>query len=436
MKNCLRLICFLVFFLVTSVPGIAEYRTTNFIVRASSQEWEKITGDYAEAQRKELAILWLGKELPDWGSPCEIELIFQKYNGGGTSFAFKDKETQGFLMTAKGTPERILDSVVRHELVHTILASHLGQPVPRWLDEGAACLVEHEDERLNWEESIVKCLKSGRCFGTKELFLLTEYPKDYEAMYAQGYSMCSWLVMSCGHQNLVEFMDNAFETGSWNTAAKNVYNFDSLSDMQNAWVDWVKNTPGPIRYQVGQCPNGRCPIPCRPRPDYQPANVTVPPPRSVPISPPAVASPLPVNPKINFDWKEYDKRQAILLEAIAKSKCNCEPTNLTEVNAKLNLILSKINEQPKSPTPTPLPQDEQHVVIVADHNAPYWPRLAEAIQNCKKTYSGVRDTILPNFPIGIHPKAVVYRNSVPVRIVEGQYNVEALLSRLSRGEPI
>lgn len=89
-----------------------------------------------------------------------------------------------------------------------------------------------------------------------------------------------------------------------------------------------------------------------------------------------------------------------------------------------------------SDKPATQPTERQHVVIVADQNAPYWQRLSEKINTAKQTYHGIQTTSLPKFPIGAHPQAVVYKNSVPVRIVKGQYAVEDLLSRLARNESI
>jgi hypothetical protein len=125
---------------------------------------------------------------------------------------------------------------------------------------------------------------------------------------------------------------------------------------------------------------------------------------------------------------------AALTEAV-KAQPHCDTSKL---EAKIDQLITVIGNQqpPVPPADATQPKVEEHVVIVADHNAPYWQRLAEAIANAKKTYSGIQDTTLPTFPIGNHPQAVVYRNSVPVRIVKGQYEVEALLSRLARGEPI
>ena len=227
-----------------------------------------------------------------------------------------------------------------------------------------------------------------------------------------------------------------------------------LCSVADAQVVWQSVTPTQCG---GCCHGGSCSMPQyypprtlptvpprqqRPQPDGE---FTEPAPQFQPLpSPPQPTTPpqaqQPTQPA--FDWDEYDKRQAKLLEAIAANKCECKPceckpTDLTPVIKKLDALIAAQNK-PTQPTPTPAasPKSEQHVVVVADHNAPYWERLARYLADTRKTYSGVQDTTLPPFGIGIHPQAVVYRNSVPVRVVKGQYEVEALLSRLARNEPI
>ena len=53
-------------------PSAAGYKTTNFTVSAPTPQLAKEIGDQAEVYRKQLAIEWLGQELPPWSKPCPI----------------------------------------------------------------------------------------------------------------------------------------------------------------------------------------------------------------------------------------------------------------------------------------------------------------------------------------------------------------------------
>jgi hypothetical protein len=99
---------------------------------------------------------------------------------------------------------------------------------------------------------------------------------------------------------------------------------------------------------------------------------------------------------------------------------------------KLGAVIAQNVKVPEAPAV----EGEQHIVIVADRNSPYWPRIAAAIDKAKETYPGIRVAGLPASTVGTYPKGVVYENSIAVRVVSGQYEVENLISRASRGEAI
>ena len=48
------------------LANAAGYKTTNFVVSAPTPQLAKEIGDQAEVYRKQLAVEWLGKELPAW----------------------------------------------------------------------------------------------------------------------------------------------------------------------------------------------------------------------------------------------------------------------------------------------------------------------------------------------------------------------------------
>jgi len=131
----------------TSSQG-ASFSTQNFVVTTADPDFAKQVAQTAERFRAQLAHDWLGHELPRWFRPCQVSVtVGQIGAGGATTFTFAAGQVFGWNMKVQGTPERILDSVIPHEVSHTIFASYFRRPLPRWADEGAASLVEHESER-------------------------------------------------------------------------------------------------------------------------------------------------------------------------------------------------------------------------------------------------------------------------------------------------
>jgi hypothetical protein len=223
------------------LANAAGYKTTNFTVSAPSPQLAKEIGDQAEIFRRDLAIEWLGQELPAWSKPCPITAKLDSGAGGATSFVFDGGEVFGWKMNIQGTRERILDSVLPHEITHTIFASYFRRPLPRWADEGACTTVEHRSEIAKQEQNLIKFLKSGRGIPFSQMFAMKDYPSDVMPLYAQGHSLAEWLIESRGRKAFLEFLADGMEDENWPRAVRKHYGFDSLLVMQNSWNEWVKD---------------------------------------------------------------------------------------------------------------------------------------------------------------------------------------------------
>jgi hypothetical protein len=220
----------------------AGYKTTNFVVSAPTPGLAKEIGDQAEVYRRDLAIEWLGKELPPWSKPCPIhaQVAPNLGAGGATSFIFDHGEVFGWDMKIQGSRERVLDSVLPHEITHTIFASHFRQPVPRWADEGACTTVEHPSEIAKQERNLIQFLKTGHGIPFSQMFAMKEYPPNVMPLYAQGHSLSAWLIQNRGRKAFLEFVGDGMQDENWPRAVRQYYGFPSLLAMQTAWNDWVR----------------------------------------------------------------------------------------------------------------------------------------------------------------------------------------------------
>ena len=65
-------------------------------------------------------------------------------------------------MEIRGDAKQLLNSVLPHEVTHTVLAHHFGRPVPRWADEGGSVLSENDEERFSHDVRCREILNAGR----------------------------------------------------------------------------------------------------------------------------------------------------------------------------------------------------------------------------------------------------------------------------------
>jgi hypothetical protein len=220
----------------------ASYRTANFVVDAPTADAAQQIGQAAERYRKELALDWLGHEMPNWAQPCPVTAQVADHlgAGGATSFVFEHGEVFGWRMNIQGSLTRILDSVLPHEVTHTVFATHFRQPLPRWADEGACTTVEHPSEKNKQQTMLIEFLRTNRGIAFSRMFIMKEYPRDVMPLYSQGYSVARYLVGQGGRQKFLEFLADGMRDENWSRATQQFYGIGSLASLQNNWLDWVR----------------------------------------------------------------------------------------------------------------------------------------------------------------------------------------------------
>jgi len=246
--------------LPANILSAAGYRTANFVVEAPNPQLAQKIGDAAEQYRHDLAVEWIGQPLPRWSQPCPItaEVAPTLGAGGATSFVFDRGEVFNWTMTIQGSEERILDSVLPHEVTHTIFASHFRQPLPRWADEGACTTVEHPVERARQHRLLIEFLRTGRGISFPEMFAMKEYPADVLPLYSQGYSLARYLIERGGRKRYIQFVGDGLASSNWPESLSQYYGIDDIAKLQNVWLEWVKRgCPAPPASVAAAIPQAR-----------------------------------------------------------------------------------------------------------------------------------------------------------------------------------
>jgi hypothetical protein len=193
-----------------------------------------LVAEAAERHRAEVAVAWLGKELPAWTEPCRIR-VTGAAGGSATSFAFEGGKVLRQEMMLEGPLERILAANLPHEITHTVLAHALGRPVPRWADEGAAMHSEEAmGQRLHAQRGRELINTPGRYIPLARLLTMRDYPADVAALYAEGYALTGYLIERRGRQAFVEFLERGMRDG-WDPAITAVYGFKDTLHLEQAW---------------------------------------------------------------------------------------------------------------------------------------------------------------------------------------------------------
>lgn len=239
--------------------NLVRAESQNFVALAPNAQMAQEIAQTAEAYRNELANYWLGAALPPWSTKCPIVVVAGQNlpASGETTFTISNRSIVSWHMRVSGTYTRIKDSVLPHEITHTVLATHfakLDKTVPRWADEGACTTVEHTEERSKNDRMLIEFLSTGRGIPFATLFALKEYPSDILPMYAQGYSLSMFLIGQGGDngaRKFIKFLEQGVSTENWVAALNTHYSYSQLGQLQMAWNQWVADGGGEVTRYTG-----------------------------------------------------------------------------------------------------------------------------------------------------------------------------------------
>lgn len=239
---------------VCASAGFAAERAAseNFEVVAPTKQLAETFAKAAEEYRKEKAKEWLGEEMPRWKERCPLVVeVNPARTGGATTFTFSPRGgVTSQDMKIFGKVDQLLDSVLPHEVTHTVLAHHFGVPVPRWADEGGSVLSENDNERLEHDIKCREFLNANRGIPLRHLFPMKEYPKDTIVLYAQGFSVSNYLIDLGGgglkgRQKFLGFLESGMGKGgrNWDAAVSKHYEFADVDDLQEKWIESLRTPP-------------------------------------------------------------------------------------------------------------------------------------------------------------------------------------------------
>ena len=239
-------------FIASATFADERHETENFIVSAPNKQLAKQFGEYAERYRVEKAREWLGEEMPRWAKPCPLVVeINPRRTGGATTFTFSPRGGVASQdMKIFGETRQLLESVLPHEVTHTVLAHHFGTPVPRWADEGGSVLSENDKERLEHDIKCREFLNASRGIPLRHLFPMKNYPSDTIVLYAQGFSVSNYLIDLGGaglkgRRKFLEFLETgmARDGRNWEAAVAKHYSFANVDDLQEKWIESLRTPP-------------------------------------------------------------------------------------------------------------------------------------------------------------------------------------------------
>jgi RNA polymerase sigma factor (sigma-70 family) len=178
---------------------------------------------------------------------------------GSTEIQFSDNGTVYAKMKLGGPLEKVLDFVLPAEMTRVVLAGEFRRSIPKWAEDAAAGLCADPYEQAELYAGCGQWLANGHLYKVNAL-LHEEFNEKDDAYFVQvqGYAITKFLVEQKGKPAFVRFLAVG-GSRSWADAVKEVYGYDSVDDLQYAWIDWFRQNPPVGRNTQGQADPNRIP---------------------------------------------------------------------------------------------------------------------------------------------------------------------------------
>jgi hypothetical protein len=225
--------------LLFSARATAEIiKGVNFIVTADDEELANRVLEEAEMMREHAALAYLGTTLPAGEGQTVIHVTLRDY-GEWACFWRKSRPGRKFNhIYVKTDRERAAANPLWHEIVHLVFEIRFGGELPLWADEGFASM--QDDEMRKQDRAILsqRWVHSGHWPDLKTVFDATSFSSSDVESYAAANSATRFLLTQGDAPQVLDFAMYGKQHG-WDAAAQKYYGA-SLSQIQRAWQEWVK----------------------------------------------------------------------------------------------------------------------------------------------------------------------------------------------------
>jgi len=224
--------------------GAALAHSDNFLVVAPDRQAAEVVLSAAELCRKELALEWLGEELPPSVGMTVIHVELSDNSDKGLAWPIDSPERSLHKLWLVGSPEKLVAETLRHEITHVVLATQFPGKLPAWADEGAASLQDDSQRRAIRSRLLAWWAQTGNWPRLEVVFAKPIIPPGDQASYAVAASVTQYLLDRGGRNRFLRFAMEGKAAG-YAQALMRHYGIADLAALEAGWQEWVRQDYAP-----------------------------------------------------------------------------------------------------------------------------------------------------------------------------------------------
>lgn len=244
-----RLACFLMLLVIPAASRAADMaHSENFIVLAPDRTAAEEVLARAEQYRREVAVDWLGQELPPSVGRTTINIEFVDDEDRALTWPAEGPGRKHHKMWLTASRDRALGSTLRHEIAHVVLHTRYPDALPAWADEGIASAYDDPRRQETRRGILAWYAQTGNWPELRGVLQSRQIPADDQAGYSVAASLTEYLLSRADKTVLLAFAVAGNKQQDWDSALAQHYSIPTVADLERQWRIWAaaRKTPAAI----------------------------------------------------------------------------------------------------------------------------------------------------------------------------------------------
>ncbi len=218
----------------------------NGVVYAPDADLAQAVLHKAGEYRRQVALEWLGEELPPSVGRMRIHVELSDADTNGQTWAMDDPGRRYHTLWVTGDSQSVTGGLLRHEVTHAVLATQFPEGLPPAIDEGIACMADDAGRIAIRRRILHWYAQSGNWPRLKTLLESEVIPAADQQSYALASSVVEYLLTRGDKTTLLRFARSGKANG-WDAALRMHYQIAGVTQLENQWKTWAAQQAGAPR---------------------------------------------------------------------------------------------------------------------------------------------------------------------------------------------
>jgi hypothetical protein len=209
-------------------------------VPAQAQRFAELLLERAQSYRSEIAMEWLGEELPAGAGRTTIYVEISSVEDVGLTWAKDSAERRSHTIWLKTSPRLAVGETLKHEVGHAVFATRYPSPnrLPSWVEEGIASGYDDAIRKDARQQLLRSWVRTGHAAQLAQVLESSDLRSFDEYSYAAATSLVNFLMERGERETILRFAEDGQRRG-WTAALRAHYGIQSIDELQSQWEAWL-----------------------------------------------------------------------------------------------------------------------------------------------------------------------------------------------------